>query len=79
MLDLRKEFYLVRIREGDEWKTAFNTPSGHYKFLLNAICFTNAPTIFQALVNKVLRDLINHFVLVYFDFSPRTFISMFAT
>ncbi|XP_059411418.1 perforin-1-like [Carassius carassius] len=31
-LDLRNAYYLVRIREGDEWKTAFNTPIGHYEY-----------------------------------------------
>ena len=29
-LDLRSANNLVRIREGDEWKTAFSTTSGHY-------------------------------------------------
>lgn len=28
-LDLRNAYHLVRIQEGDEWKTAFNTPLGH--------------------------------------------------
>lgn len=27
-LDLRNAYHLVRIREGDKWKTAFNTPTG---------------------------------------------------
>lgn len=27
-------YHLVHIKEGDEWKTAFNTPSGHYEYLV---------------------------------------------
>lgn len=30
-LNLWNTYHLVRIHEGDEWKTAFNTPSGHIR------------------------------------------------
>lgn len=66
-LALRNAYHLVRIREGDEWKTAFNTPTGHYKYLVMPFGLTNAPAVFQALVNDVLRDYLNKFVFVYLD------------
>lgn len=34
-LDLWNAYHLVCIREGDEWKTAFNTPNGHYENQIN--------------------------------------------
>lgn len=66
-LDLRNAYHLVRIREGDEWKTAFNTPLGHFEYLVMPFGLTNAPAVFQALVNDVLRDFLNVFVFVYLD------------
>ncbi|KAI7793177.1 hypothetical protein IRJ41_007388 [Triplophysa rosa] len=66
-LDLRNAYHLVRIREGDEWKTAFNTPSRHYEYLVLPFELTNAPAVFQGLVNDVLGDMINRFVFVYLD------------
>ncbi|XP_026103014.1 uncharacterized protein LOC113074396 [Carassius auratus] len=66
-LDLRNAYHLVRIREGDEWKTAFNTPSGHYEYLVLPFGLTNAPAVFQGLVNSVLGDMINQFVFAYLD------------
>jgi hypothetical protein len=66
-LDLRNAYHLVRVREGDEWKTAFNTHTGHYEYLVMPFGLTNAPAVFQALVNDVLRDMLNKFVFVYLD------------
>ncbi len=61
-LDLHNTYHLVRIREGDEWKTAFNTPTGHYEYLVLPFGLTNSPAVFQDMVNSVLGDMINQFV-----------------
>ena len=66
-LDLRNAYHLVRIKEGDEWKTAFNTPRGHYEYLGMPFGLTNAPAVFQALVNDFLRDVTNQNVFVNLD------------
>ncbi len=66
-LDLRNAYHLVRIREGDEWKTAFNTPTGHYEYQVMPFGLANAPAVFQALINDVLREMLNKCVFVYLD------------
>lgn len=66
-LDLRNAYHLLRIRDGDEWKTAFKTPLGHFEYLVMPFGLTNAPACFQALINDVLRDFLNVFVFVYLD------------
>lgn len=73
-LDLRNTYHLVQVKEGDEWRTAFNTPSGHHEYLAMPFGLANAPAVFQNLINDVLRDMLNKFMFVYLDdiliFSP---------
>lgn len=66
-LDLQNAYHLVHIRVGDEWKMAFNTPAGYYKYLVMPFGLTNAPAVFQALDNDVLRDMLDRFVFFYLD------------
>eukprot|EP00063_Salmo_salar_P059554 XP_014034389.1 PREDICTED: RNA-directed DNA polymerase homolog [Salmo salar] len=66
-LDLRNAYQMVRIREGDKWKTAFNTASGHYEYLFMPFGLSNSPALFQALINDVLRNMLNRFVFIYLD------------
>ena len=58
-IDLRWEYNNVRIKEGDEWKTAFTTPEGSFELIVMFFGLTNSPAMFQAMMNKLLRDLIN--------------------
>ena len=51
----------------DEWKTAFNTPRGHFEYLVMPFGLSNSPGVFQALVNDVLRDMVDQFIYVYLD------------
>lgn len=48
-LNLHNVYHLLRIQEGGEWKTAFNSPNGHYKYLIMTFGVTNAPAVFQAM------------------------------
>ena len=49
----------MRIKEGDEWKMAFTTLEGSFKPTVMFFGLTNSPTTFQAMMNELLRDLIN--------------------
>ncbi|KAK3559259.1 hypothetical protein QTP86_008828 [Hemibagrus guttatus] len=66
-LDLCSAYNLVRIREGDEWKTAFHTTHGHYEYLIMPFGLTNAPAVFQSLINEVFQDILGKWVSVYID------------
>ena len=67
-IDLRWGYNNVRIKEGDEWKTAFVTQRGLYEATVMYFGFTNAPGTFQSMMNDILGDLIrNGHVMVYLD------------
>ena len=67
-LDVRWGYNNVRIKEGDEWKTAFITHRGLFEAKVMYFGFSNAPATFQAMMNEILGDLIiEGSVIVYLD------------
>jgi len=58
-MDLRWGYNNVRIKEGDEWKAAFMMPEGLFEPTVMFFGLTNSPATFQAMMNELLRDLIN--------------------
>ena len=45
-LDLTSAYHRMRIKEGNEWKTAFRTRYGHFKYQVMPFGLSNAPVSF---------------------------------
>ena len=67
MLDLRHTYYLVHIKEGDEWKTAFRTHYGSFEWLVMPLGLSNSPAAFQWFMNDIFHDLLDKYVTIYLD------------
>ena len=57
---------LLRIAEGEEWKTAFRTRYGLYELVM-PFELTNAPATFQNFINDALQPFLDRFATGYFD------------
>ena len=65
-MDLRWGYNNVRIKEGNEWKAVFTTPEGSFEPMVMFFELTNSPATFQAMMNKLLGDLVNTGKIVVF-------------
>jgi len=66
-LDLRGAYNLLRIKSGEEWKTAFGTRYGYFEFSVMPFGLTNAPATFQNFMNDLWREHLDDFCSVYLD------------
>ena len=66
-VDVISAFHRIRVKDGDEWKTAFNTHFGLYEWLVTHFGLTGAPTTFQRYINWVLCDELDICCSAYID------------
>jgi len=66
-IDLRHAYHLVRIADGEEWKTALRTRYGSFEWSVMPFGLTNAPVAFQRFMNDIFSDLLDVCVMIYLD------------
>ncbi len=66
-IDLRATYNLVRIQEGDEWKTMVKTCYNHFEYVVVPFGLSNMPIIFQHMMNDVFYEYLDDLVVYYID------------
>lgn len=67
IVNIISAFNTVRVKEGDEEKTAFLTRYGLYKYTVIPFGLCDAPGTFQMFINETLREYLNDFCTAYLD------------
>ena len=62
-IDLKNGYHLIRVKEGDEWKTAFRCRYGLYGCTMMPPGPANAPATFQSRINHIFRDMLDQVTL----------------
>ena len=66
-LDFKNAYHRIKIRKNDEWMTTFRIRYDHFEYAVMSFGLVNASVTFQTLINKILRELINHICVIYLD------------
>ena len=66
-IDLRSRYNQNKIKEGDMPRKIFKIRYDHYEFLVMSFSLTNALGVFMELMNRVFKECLDMFVIVFID------------
>ena len=66
-LDLKNGYHLIRMKAGDEWKTAFRCRYGLFEYTVMPIGLMHAPATFQKMINSIFHDMLDMGMLAFLD------------
>jgi hypothetical protein len=66
-LDMKEAYKAIRIKEGDEWKTAFKCLLGLYEWMVMPEGLCNAGATYQAFIDQVLNEMTDEEIFAYLD------------
>ena len=66
-LDFKNAYHRIKICKSDEWMMTFRIRYNHFEYIIMSFGLVNASVTFQTLINKILRELINHICMIYLN------------
>ena len=66
-IDLKSGYWQIPVRPRDVHKIAFKTRWGLYEYLVMPFGLTNAPAQFMSMMNDLLGDYLDRFILIFLD------------
>ena len=64
---LKNGYHLIRIKKGDEWKTAFGSQYVLFEYTVMPFGLVNAPVTFQSMINHIIWDMFNKGMIAFID------------
>lgn len=66
-LDLRAGYHQIRLAEGEEYKTVFQTHSGHFEYKVVSFGLAGGPATFNGAMSNTLKPVNHVCALAFFD------------